>query len=85
MFAAPRHQDKPQERTAQVMVFQEADVQTDRASYESSEWCTIPEENKDYSAVASNIVLNPQAGMIMDSDNGAENGTINKPGGGMVA
>ena len=69
---------------AQVVVFKEADVQTDGASYESSEWRTVPEENKEYSDVASNLVLNPRTGMIMDSDGGAENGTINKPGGGVV-
>ena len=84
MFAAPGHRDKPQERTAHVVVFKEADVQTDGASYESSEWRTVPEKNKEYSDVASNLVLNPWTGMIMDSDGGAENGTVNKPGGGVV-
>ena len=89
MFAAPGHRDRPQERsgnsTAQVVVFKEADVQTEGAHYQSSEWRTVPEENKDYGSVACNIVLNPRTGMIMDSDDGAEKGTINKPGEGVVA
>ena len=73
MFVAPGHRDKPQERAAHVVVFKDADVQTGGASYESSEWRAVPEENKEYSDVASNLVLNPRTGMIMDSDGGAEN------------
>ena len=89
MFAAPGHRDRPQERsgnsTAQVVVFKEADVQTEGAHYQSSEWRTVPEENKDYGSVACNIVLNPRTGMIMESDDGTENETIDKSSQGVVA
>ena len=63
---------------AQVVVFKEEDVQTEGVHYQSSEWRTVPEENKDYGAVACSIVLNPRTGMIMESDDGTENETIEK-------
>ena len=88
-FAAPRHWDSPQERcgnsTAQVVVFKPADVQIEGAHYQSSEWCTMPEENKDYSSVTCNIVLNRRAGIIIESDDGTENETIDKSNQSMLA
>ena len=81
-FAAPGHRDRPQERcgnsTAQVVVFKPADVQTKGAHYQSSEWRTMPEENKDYGSVACSIVLNHRTGMIIESSAGTENETIDK-------
>ena len=91
-FAAPRHRNRPQERSwsfysdsdhaAQVVVFEEADVQTEGAHYQSSEWCTVPEENKGYGSVACNIVLNPRV-VLTEGGKDRASTTIwfDKPGG----
>ena len=53
---------------AKVVAFRSADVQKEGAHYHSSEWRIVPEQDKDYGAVACSIVLNPRTGLIMQDD-----------------
>ena len=57
--------------SAKVVAFRSEDVQKEGAQYHSSEWRTVPEKDKDYDAVACNIVLNPRTGLAMSKEDAA--------------
>ena len=54
--------------SANVVAFRSEDVQKEGAQYHSSEWRTVPENDRDYDAVACNIVLNPRTGLAMSKE-----------------